>query len=102
MLPVLDGVEVCQQLRGFSNVPVIMLTAKGDDMDKIIGLEHGADDYMTKPFNIIELKVRPGLRRSFAAASMGRRKAAERSPVYAGSRLSMSRAALPSGTRRLT
>ena len=50
MLPKLDGFEVCQQIREFSSVPVIMLTAKGDDMDKILGLEYGADDYVTKPF----------------------------------------------------
>lgn len=58
MLPKLDGLSVCQQIREFSNVPVIMLTAKGEDMDKIMGLEYGADDYMTKPFNILELKAR--------------------------------------------
>ncbi len=58
MLPRLDGLSVCQQIREFSNVPVIMLTAKGEDMDKILGLEYGADDYMTKPFNILELKAR--------------------------------------------
>ncbi|MBC7960438.1 MAG: response regulator transcription factor, partial [Vallitaleaceae bacterium] len=58
MLPKIDGLNVCQQIREFSVVPVIMLTAKGDDMDKILGLEYGADDYMTKPFNILELKAR--------------------------------------------
>ncbi len=58
MLPGLTGIEVCQQVRGFSNVPIIMLTAKGDDMDKILGLEYGADDYITKPFNILEVKAR--------------------------------------------
>ncbi|MDD7266874.1 MAG: response regulator transcription factor [Lachnospiraceae bacterium] len=58
MLPKLTGLEVCQQVREFSNVPIIMLTAKGEDMDKIMGLEYGADDYMTKPFNILELKAR--------------------------------------------
>lgn len=58
MLPRMDGMEVCQQIREFSNVPIIMLTAKGDDMDKILGLEYGADDYVTKPFNILELKAR--------------------------------------------
>lgn len=58
MLPKLTGYEVCQQIREFSNVPVIMLTAKGDDMDKILGLEYGADDYITKPFNILEVKAR--------------------------------------------
>ena len=58
MLPKLTGLEVCQIIREFSDVPIIMLTAKGDDMDKIIGLEYGADDYITKPFNILEVKAR--------------------------------------------
>lgn len=58
MLPKIDGIEVCQRIREKSNVPIIMLTAKGDDMDKILGLEYGADDYMTKPFNILEVKAR--------------------------------------------
>ena len=58
MLPKMDGMEVCQQVREFSNVPIIMLTAKGEDMDKILGLESGADDYITKPFNILEVKAR--------------------------------------------
>lgn len=65
MLPKLDGLSVCQQIREFSDVPIIMLTAKGDDMDKILGLEYGADDYITKPFNPIEVlaRVRSQLRR---------------------------------------
>jgi two-component system response regulator VicR len=58
MLPKLSGFEVCQQIREFSSMPIIMLTAKGDDMDKILGLEYGADDYITKPFNILEVKAR--------------------------------------------
>lgn len=58
MLPGLNGLEVCQQIRDFSAVPIIMLTAKGDDMDKILGLDYGADDYITKPFNILEVKAR--------------------------------------------
>ncbi len=58
MLPKLDGIAVCQRIRESSNVPVVMLTAKGEDMDKILGLEYGADDYMTKPFNILEVKAR--------------------------------------------
>jgi len=58
MLPKMGGFEVCQQIREFSQVPVLMLTAKGDDMDKILGLEYGADDYITKPFNILEVKAR--------------------------------------------
>ena len=58
MLPKMDGLEVCQQTREFSQVPIIMVTAKGEDMDKIMGLEYGADEYITKPFNILELKAR--------------------------------------------
>ena len=58
MLPKFDGFEVCRQIREFSDVPIIMLTAKGEDMDKILGLEYGADDYITKPFNILEVKAR--------------------------------------------
>lgn len=58
MLPKCDGFEVCRQIRDFSDVPIMMLTAKGDDMDKILGLEYGADDYITKPFNILEVKAR--------------------------------------------
>ena len=58
MLPRMSGIEVCQQIREFSNMPIIFLTAKGDDMDKIMGLEYGADDYVTKPFNILEVKAR--------------------------------------------
>ncbi len=58
MLPKMDGLEVLQAVRGFSDVPIIMLTAKGTDMDKILGLEYGADDYITKPFNILEVKAR--------------------------------------------
>ena len=58
MLPKHDGFEVCQQIREFSDVPIVMLTARSDDMDKILGLEYGADDYITKPFNILEVKAR--------------------------------------------
>lgn len=58
MLPKMDGFEVCQAIREFSDVPIVMLTAKGDGMDKILGLEYGADDYITKPFNILEVKAR--------------------------------------------
>ncbi len=71
MLPKVDGLTVCQQIREFSRVPIIMLTAKTEDMDKIMGLEYGADDYMTKPFNILELKARVKaiLRRSASGAA---------------------------------
>jgi len=73
MLPKKDGLEVCQLIREFSNVPIIMVTAKGEDMDKIMGLEYGADDYITKPFNILELKARIKaiLRRSVKKVSIG-------------------------------
>ena len=58
MMPRLDGLEACGKIREFSDVPIVMLTAKADDMDKLMGFEHGADDYLTKPFNILELKAR--------------------------------------------
>ena len=66
MMPRMDGLQACQKIREFSDVPIIMLTAKADDMDKLLGFEHGADDYLTKPFNILELKarIRALLRRS--------------------------------------
>lgn len=66
MMPRMDGLEACRQIREFSDVPIIMLTAKADDMDKLLGFEHGCDDYLTKPFNVLELKarVRALLRRS--------------------------------------
>ena len=66
MMPVMDGLEACRQIRQFSDVPIIMLTAKTEDMDKLLGFDHGADDYLTKPFNILELKarIRAILRRS--------------------------------------
>lgn len=68
MMPQMDGITACAQIREFSNVPIILLTAKTDDMDKLMGFEHGADDYVTKPFNILELKarIRALLRRSGA------------------------------------
>ena len=66
MMPEMDGLEACRQIREFSDVPVIMLTARTDDMDKLLGFDQGADDYLTKPFNILELKarIRALLRRS--------------------------------------
>ena len=66
MMPRMDGLEACRRIREFSDIPIIMLTAKADDMDKLMGFEHGCDDYLTKPFNILELKarVRALLRRS--------------------------------------
>ena len=69
MMPVMDGLTACAKIREFSDVPIIMLTAKTDDMDKLLGFDHGADDYMTKPFNILELKarIRAMLRRTGAS-----------------------------------
>lgn len=70
MMPEVDGLTACMQIREFSNVPIIMLTARGEDTDKLLGFEYGADDYVTKPFNILELKarIRALLRRSGGAA----------------------------------
>ena len=76
MLPKIDGIEVCQRIRERSNVPIIMLTAKGDDMDKILGLEYGADDYMTKPFNILEVKAR--IKTIFRRTAMTQRESGQR------------------------
>ncbi len=58
MMPNMDGMTACSKIREFSDVPIILLTAKADDMDKLMGFDHGADDYLTKPFNILELKAR--------------------------------------------
>ena len=71
MMPEVDGLTACMQIREFSNVPIIMLTARGEDTDKLIGFEYGADDYVTKPFNILELKarIRALLRRSGTATA---------------------------------
>lgn len=79
MLPKLSGFEVCQQIREFSNVPILMLTAKGEDIDKILGLEYGADDYITKPFNILEVKARMKaiMRRTGSKADKGKSKIIE-------------------------
>ena len=73
MMPEMDGLEACMRIREFSNVPIIMLTARSEDTDKIIGFEYGADDYITKPFNILELKarVRARLRRAGATFEDG-------------------------------
>ena len=70
MLPKLDGLSVCQQIREFSNVPIVMLTAKGEDMDKILGLEYGADDYITKPFEIKEVVARVAVQLRHAVADV--------------------------------
>ena len=76
MLPKIEGLEVCQRIHERSNVPIIMLTAKGDDMDKILGLEYGADDYMTKPFNILEVKAR--IKTIFRRTAMTQRDSGQR------------------------
>ena len=76
MLPKIEGLEVCQRIRERSNVPIIMLTAKGDDMDKIIGFECGADDYITKPFNILEVKAR--IKTIFRRTAMTQRDSGQR------------------------
>ena len=68
MLPKMDGFEVCQHIREFSDMPIVMLTAKGDDMDKILGLEYGADDYITKPFSLSVLRARVNTQLRKAAA----------------------------------
>ena len=78
MMPEIDGLEACVKIREFSNVPIIMLTARGEDTDKIIGFECGADDYVTKPFNILELKarIRAMLRRAGSTAAGSGKQAA--------------------------
>ena len=73
MMPRMDGLEACTKIREFSDVPIIMLTAKSEDMDKLMGFEHGADDYLTKPFNILELKARIRALRSSEMWSQRRR-----------------------------
>ena len=71
MMPRMDGLDACSKIREFSNVPIILLTAKADDMDKLLGFDRGADDYLTKPFNVLELKarIRALLRRSVAGSA---------------------------------
>ena len=82
MLPKMDGFEVCQAIREFSDMPIVMLTAKGDDMDKILGLEYGADDYITKPFNILEVKAR--IKAIMRRTSPAGRQAAQASVIEKG------------------
>ena len=95
MLPKLDGFEVLQQIREKSEVPVIMLTAKGEDMDKILGLEYGADDYITKPFNILEVKAR-------LKAIMRRSKPKKETAAPAGRVISIGDMTLESDAKRVT
>lgn len=93
MLPKMDGFEVCQAIREFSDVPIVMLTAKGDDMDKILGLEYGADDYITKPFNILEVKAR--------IKAIMRRASPERAPQVQSSVIEKGDIKLDCDSRRL-
>lgn len=93
MLPKMDGFEVCQAIREFSDVPIVMLTAKGDDMDKILGLEYGADDYITKPFNILEVKAR--------IKAIMRRTSPERAPQVKSSVIEKGDIKLDCDSRRL-
>lgn len=93
MLPKMDGFEVCQAIREFSDVPIVMLTAKGDDMDKILGLEYGADDYITKPFNILEVKSR--------IKAIMRRTSPERAPQVQSSVIEKGDIKLDCDSRRL-
>lgn len=93
MLPKLTGFEVCQQIRETSDVPIIMLTAKGDDMDKILGLDYGADDYITKPFNILEVKAR--------MKAILRRSKGDRGEYEAGAVIEVGDLKLDTGNRRV-
>ena len=93
MLPKMDGFEVCQAIREFSDVMIVMLTAKGDDMDKILGLEYGADDYITKPFNILEVKAR--------IKAIMRRTSPERAPQVQSSVIEKGDIKLDCDSRRL-
>lgn len=93
MLPKMDGFEVCQAIREFSDVPIVMLTAKGEDMDKILGLEYGADDYITKPFNILEVKAR--------IKAIMRRTSPERAPQVQSSVIEKGDIKLDCDSRRL-
>lgn len=93
MLPKMDGFEVCQAIREFSDVPIVMLTAKGDDMDKILGLEYGTDDYITKPFNILEVKAR--------IKAIMRRTSPERAPQVQSSVIEKGDIKLDCDSRRL-
>ena len=93
MLPKMDGFEVCQAIREFSDVPIVMLTAKGDDMDKILGLEYGADDYITNPFNILEVKAR--------IKAIMRRTSPERAPQVQSSVIEKGDIKLDCDSRRL-
>ena len=90
MLPKIEGTQVCQQIREFSSVPVVMVTAKDDDIDKIMGLEYGADDYITKPFNILELKARiKAILRRSTKKSQANGRGADSGHVHEGLRIDL-------------
>ena len=99
MLPKLDGTAVCQRIRETSNVPIIMLTAKGEDMDKILGLEYGADDYMTKPFNILEVKAR--IKTIFRRTAMTQRESGQRIITVRDMQLNMNNRSVTVGGREV-
>ena len=82
MMPELDGLEACMEIRSFSSVPIIMLTARGEDTDKLLGFEYGADDYITKPFNILEVKAR--VKALLRRASTTRKQEAQRDRLTRG------------------
>ena len=94
MLPKKDGMEVCQQVRETSDVPIIMLTAKSDDMDKILGLEYGAYDYITKPFNILEVKAR-------IKAITRRNRGVKKEPVKPDNRITVRGLTMDTESRRI-
>ena len=91
MMPNMDGLSACAKIREFSDVPIIMLTAKGDDMDKLIGFDHGADDYLTKPFSVDELLAR--LRVTQRRLSLMKTNAAQDSPIFTNGALKIDYAA---------
>ena len=99
MLPKLDGISVCQRIREHSNVPIIMLTAKGEDMDKILGLEYGADDYMTKPYNILEVKAR--IKTIFRRTAMTQRESGQRIISVRDMQLNMNNRSVTVGGREV-
>ena len=99
MLPKVDGITVCQRIREHSNVPIIMLTAKGEQIDKILGLEYGADDYMTKPFNILEVKAR--IKTIFRRTAMTQRESGQRIISVRDMQLNMNNRSVTVGGREV-
>ncbi len=99
MLPKMDGIEVCQRIRESSSVPIIMLTAKGEDMDKILGLEYGADDYMTKPFNILEVKAR--IKTIFRRTAMMQKESTQRVLTVRDMKINLNNRSVTIGNREI-